>query len=61
MTERSLAHTTRTKKERNQGKSGEQEELQHQGKRDHLYDALAAMPIEERIATINLMAERMGV
>jgi hypothetical protein len=43
--------------------SGEQEEPQrdYQGTRDHLHDALAAMPMDQRIATINRMAERMGV
>ncbi len=29
--------------------------------RDRLYDVLAALPFEERIATIERMAERMGV
>jgi hypothetical protein len=29
--------------------------------RDRLYDALAALPFEERIAAIELMAKRMSV
>jgi hypothetical protein len=29
--------------------------------RDRLYDVLSALPFEERIATIERMAERMGV
>jgi hypothetical protein len=53
----------RIKRECDQRTSGEQEEPQrdYQGIRDHLYDALAAMPMDRRIATINRMAERMGV
>ena len=31
------------------------------GERDRLYDVLAALPFEERIAAIERMAERMGV
>jgi hypothetical protein len=61
LTERSLAQSTRTKRERDQRERGELEGREHQGRRDHLYDALAAMPMEERIATIHRMAERMGV
>ncbi len=61
MTERSLAQATRTKSGRGRRKSSEQEKREHQSGRDHLYDALAAMPMEERIATINRMAERMGI
>ena len=61
LTERSLAQSSRTKKERVLRESGEQEEQERQGGRDHLYEALAAMPMEERLATINRMAERMGV
>jgi hypothetical protein len=61
LTERSLAQSMRTKSDRDQRENGEQEERQHQGRRDHLYDALAAMPMEERLATINRMANRMGV
>jgi len=30
-------------------------------KRDRVYNVLAALPFEERIAAIELMAERMGV
>ncbi len=29
--------------------------------RDRLYDVLAALPFEERVAAIERMAERMGV
>lgn len=61
MTERSLAQSAHSERERDQRESNEQEEAEHQGRRDHLYEALAAMPIEERIATINRMAQRMGV
>ena len=32
-----------------------------EGERDRLYNVLAALPFEERIAAIELMAERMGV
>jgi hypothetical protein len=61
LTEISLAQSTRTNKERGQRKSGEHERREHQGRRDHLYEALAAMPMEQRIATINRMAKGMGV
>ena len=45
---------------------GHGEERDHAGEaveenRDRLYDVLAALPFEERIAAIELMAERMGV
>jgi hypothetical protein len=59
LTEKSLAQASRTNKECEQRESGEQQE--HKDKRDHLYDALAAMPMEERITTINRMAKRMNV
>ncbi len=59
MTDSSLAQSTCTEQERDQRKNGEQRE--RQGKRDHLYEALAAMPLDQRLATINRMAERMGV
>lgn len=39
------------------GRAGESVE----GERNRLYDALAALPFEERIAAIELVAERMGV
>lgn len=32
-----------------------------EGKRDRLYDVLAALPFEERIAAIERMAECMGI
>ncbi len=32
-----------------------------EGERDRLYDVLAALPFEERVAAIERMAERMGV
>ena len=59
MSEQSLAQSTRNEQERDQRKSGEQRE--RQGRRDYLYDALAAMPLEQRVETIHRMAERMGV
>jgi hypothetical protein len=61
LTEKSLAQASRTNKECEQRESSEQQEQEHKDRRDHLYDALAAMPMEERIATINRMAKRMNV
>jgi hypothetical protein len=60
-TRKDSATSVRIKRERDQRKSGEQEQREHQGKTDHLYDALAAMPMDQRIAMINRMAKRMGV
>ncbi len=39
----------------------EQDHEERERKRDHLYDVLAALPLDERVALIERMADRMGV